>query len=95
MAIPKTNLFRGDRVKFSKSYINGQRFVESNRKDGTGGGTMLKKNYLRIGIIVNDTLDPKQDTIRVKWDGNSNAHRRDEYMPVDLELVEDEEGITQ
>lgn len=88
--IPKTNLFQGDRVRLSQTYINGQKFlVTKSAGHGHGGAAIFTKSVERVGTIVNDTLDPKQHAIKVCWDGNSEAHRKDEYMPCDLDLVEE------
>jgi hypothetical protein len=82
MTIPTTNLFKGDRVKLSKTYIASQEIM------GTGN---MDKCRNRIGTIVSDTLKPQNHYIKVHWDGNIKANGKDVYMPDDLILYEEEE----
>jgi hypothetical protein len=84
--LPKTNLFQGDRVRFSKSYITSMEIL------GTLNGPDMTNNIQkdRVGTIVSDTLHPLAAFIRVHWDGKKTADTKDRYMPDELELVEDD-----
>jgi hypothetical protein len=76
--IPKTNLFKGDRVRLSRSYVNHR-------------PNIANRSISRIGTIVNDTLCSRQHSIKVHWDGNAKAGRYDDYAPQDLVLFEEED----
>ena len=77
MPVPKTNLFKGDRVKFSQSYLRSQ-------------PGLPRRSRERVGTIVNDTLSVRAEYIKVCWDGNADAHRKDYFLPNDLVLYEEE-----
>jgi hypothetical protein len=83
MPLPKTNLFRGDRVRLRPAYVQSQ-IARSPHYP-----TSRYSN--RVGVIVSDTLDPRFDVIVIHWDGcNKPLLRSDRgYHPDDLELVED------
>lgn len=91
--IPKTNLFKGDRVRLSKRFIASMEIMRS-ATPGRRELAIFEVNKGRLGTIVNDTLDPDEEFIRVHWDGNkcSNYHQ-DSYTPEDLVLVEEEETV--
>lgn len=82
--IPKTNLFKGDVVQYSKSYINTQQVV---------GRLGFAKHKDRIGVIETDTLKPTNHNIKVRWKGNRKANACDLYMPDDLVLYEGSEQM--
>lgn len=88
MALPKTNLFKGDRVKLTPRYIN--RFALSCSNTNRG---VIDRAKRRIGTIVSDTLNPYAEHIRVRWDGNKVSNRQDQYMPDDLTLYEEEDAL--
>jgi len=87
MAI-KTNLFRGDRVKLSKRFINMLDIISDS------GGTP-KKLRERVGTITTKTLSVNARFLWVHWDGNKAAHDHDLYTPEDLVLYEEETTITE
>jgi hypothetical protein len=87
MPVPKTNLFKGDRVKLSQSYINSQEIISEGIAQRNNGPHTL---HLKIGTIVSDTLRHDNEYIHVIWDGNQKYDRKYGYMPCDLVLVEDD-----
>lgn len=75
MPVPKTNLFKGDRVKLSpKAYTP----------------LTKMKSKVRVGTIISDTLNPNADHILVHWDGCAQWNRSDKYQPDELVLFEEE-----
>ncbi len=87
MPVPKTNLFRGDRVKLSQSYINTQEILSEGIATRNNGPHTLKD---KIGTIVSDTCRHDNEYIHVHWDGNATYDRKYGYMPVDLVLYEED-----
>jgi hypothetical protein len=87
MAIPKTNLFKGDRVRLSQSYINSQEIIAEGVAERNNGCFTLKD---KIGTIVSDTRRKDHEYIHVIWDGNAKYDRKYGYMPCDLVLVEED-----
>jgi hypothetical protein len=87
MAVPTTNLFRGDRVRLSQSYITSQEIVSAGIATRNNGPHTLKD---KIGTIVSDTCRPDNHYIHVHWDGNKGYDRKYGYMPCDLVLVEED-----
>lgn len=83
MPVPRTNLFRGDRVRVTERYLVCLKLRSSQAPVGRYGS--------RVGTIISDTLDPSFDVIVVHWDGCVRPELRRErgYQPEDLELVED------
>lgn len=87
MPLPKTNLFKGDRVRLAPRYV--QYMLSINKH------TPMNRYANRVGTIVSDTLDPRFNVIVVHWDGcNKPLLRSDRgYDPDTLELVEEDELV--
>ena len=83
MPLPKTNLFKGDRVRLTRNYLTSLKFRNPHSPIG--------KLAPRVGTIVSDTLEPRFEVIVVHWDGCKFPILRSDrgYQPDDLELVED------
>lgn len=91
--IPKTNLFKGDRVRLSARYVASMEIMRSSTPGRRELG-ILEATRVRLGTIVNDTLDPDEEFILVRWDGNKKPnYHHDSYNPDDLCLVEEEETV--
>jgi hypothetical protein len=86
MTVPKTNLWRGDRVKLSRTYINSMQI----RMEADEFAKTVARYRSRIGTIITDTLNPQANSIRVHWDGNAKANQKDTFMPDELTLYEEE-----
>lgn len=84
MPVPKTNLFKDDRVTLSPQYFVRQKILNKHAPTG--------KWRDRVGTIVSDTLDPSYDAITVWWDGCLKPEcRRDRgFSPDDLVIIEEE-----
>lgn len=84
MPVPKTNLFKGDRVTLSHRYFVRQKILNKHAPTGKWRG--------RTGTIVSDTLDTTYEVIIVWWDGcQKPSLRRDRgYTPEDLVMIEEE-----
>jgi hypothetical protein len=78
MALPKTNLFKGDRVRLSDAFL-------ATRKHDR------HKFAAKRGVIITDTLNPNAEFISVVWGDNKRSGKNDVYMPIDLTLWEDED----
>lgn len=82
MPVPRTNLFKGDRVRLNPQYVEAQKVRSPHYPAARYSG--------RTGTIVSDTLDPRFDVIIVQWDGCKTPSLRSDrgYDPDALELVE-------
>lgn len=84
MPVPKTNLFKQDRVRLSKTYLVMMELLGHNVHEGV---------RTRLGTIISDTLAKQCEYITVLWDGNTVPNRKDVYTPDDLDLYEEEELV--
>jgi hypothetical protein len=82
--LPPTNLFKGDRVRLSKTFLVMMELLGHSVQEGVRD---------RTGTIISDTLSKQVEYITVLWDGNTVPNRKDVFMPDDLILYEEEELV--